>query len=162
LRRRRASGWRMASAVGAKSLKHHFQVGEGAILESVARRIIRSRGVVCALAHLPKNEFWIGRLGIPPTAVGGWFQIQLTEKTCSRTLESHQRQLVDGFRSCLQRRRAQGLWNPTHGSWWIVQILPPRQSGGSHFQSGFSNHCPSMLMNRLELNHPPTAVGGIS
>src|ERR1700737_5653851 len=71
----------------------------------------------------------------PPTEVGGW------------------------FRSGLQRWAAEST-NPTNGSWWIVQIQPPKQSGPSAFKSKFSFmalHCG----RRLDLNHPPTPVGGI-
>ena len=47
------------------------------------------------------------------------------------------------------------LVNPTNGSWWIVQI----SSNGQHCHfAPFS----TLLEAREDLNHPPTAVGGIS
>jgi hypothetical protein len=78
---------------------------------------------------------------IPPTAVGGF------------------------FRSCLQDER--GLYassNPTHGGEWIVQLLPT--FGQSILSTEFRSVRAIQKVTRaagwrMDLNDPPTAVGGI-
>ena len=48
------------------------------------------------------------------------------------------------------------LVNPTNGSWWIVQIF-------SNWSAlSFCSPLSTLLEDREDLNHPPTAVGGIS
>src|SRR6185295_14228868 len=81
--------------------------------------------LLCSTALHKKSE-------IPPTAVGGYFQILSTKCLLVATLKSHQRQLVDG--SDLSGRR-----------------LHVRKS--ELFQR--------FLILRRDLNNPPTAVGGI-
>jgi len=56
--------------------------------------------------------------------------------------------------------------NPTNGIWWIVQIQPKERSEAKMTES---HQLPLMGLKkqsdecfcRLDLNHPPTAVGGI-
>jgi len=50
--------------------------------------------------------------------------------------------------------------NPTNGSWWIVQIQPPKQSDPNAVKSDFS-YMHLLRERRPDLNNPPTAVGGI-
>ena len=99
------------------------------------------------------------RAEIPPTAVGGMFR--------------------SGLHSGLAE-----FTNPTNGSWWMVQIEPVRPYRGpmklnllfnalgsfvSEDGSEQSTNCPLVgfktrfvVACRLNLKHPPTAVGGIS
>jgi len=63
-----------------------------------------------------------------------------------RTQKYHPREWVDVFKSGLQKMRSEFL-NPTHGSGWTVQIQPIALR---------------VNMKRLDLNYPPTPVGGIS
>jgi hypothetical protein len=73
---------------------------------------------------------------IPPTAVGGLFRSHLQEV---------------GFFEFM---------NPTNGSWWIFQIQPVRStSKAMKVENRFI--WPAALFPRQDLNHPPTAVGGI-
>src|SRR5882672_6653618 len=74
--------------------------------------------------------------GIPPTGVGGWFRSNLHAST-HRVLEYHQREVGGLFRSGL------------------------RNKGAERIQKRFHFHAPSIWTNRLDLNHPPTSVGGI-
>ena len=76
---------------------------------------------------------------IPPTAVGGSFQMAFYTK------------------------HKQRLWNPTSGSWWIVHIpchiernlnYPPTAVGGIY------DTVQELFVERI-LTNPPTAVGGI-
>jgi hypothetical protein len=73
---------------------------------------------------------------IPTTAVGGWFKSGLQAETTE-------------------------FFNPTNGSWWIAQVRPSNQGDPSTFKSKFTFIGPSKQTNRLDLNHPPTPVGGI-
>src|ERR1700730_8687742 len=73
---------------------------------------------------------------IPPTEVGGWFRSNLHAST-HRVLESHQRKLVDCSDPASETKRP------------------------STFKSVFS--FTTLLCRRtLDLNNPPTSVGGIS
>ena len=96
---------------------------------------------------------------IPPTGVGGWFRSDLQMGPLNFT-------------------------NPTNGSWWMVQIQPVRPHRGrmklksllnalGHFVSEagseqstnfrwWDSRTRCVLACRLDLNHPPTPVGGIS
>jgi hypothetical protein len=96
---------------------------------------------------------------IPPTGVGGW------------------------FRSNLQTDRPPSFKNSTNGSWWIVQIQPIHVEAhhetvvffmrsaclASETGSEPSTNCRwwdsrtrFVFACRLDLNHPPISVGGIS
>src|SRR3984893_18710881 len=72
---------------------------------------------------------------IPPTEVGGWFRSNLNAST-HRVLESHQRKLVDCSDPASETKRP------------------------STFKSVFS-FTTLLCGRRLDLNHPPTSVGGI-
>ena len=76
-------------------------------------------------------------LRIPPTAVGGLFKPNLQKRMMTQ--------------------------NPTDGSRWIVQVQPTHAEAGleqstdcRRWDSGASH-----FLCRLDLNNPPTAVGGI-
>src|SRR6266700_3788503 len=64
---------------------------------------------------------------IPPTGVGGLFRSNLHAST-NRVLESHPREWGGLFRSGLHASTNRVL-ESTHGSGWIVQIRPSKQSG---------------------------------
>ena len=89
---------------------------------------------------------------------------------------------MDGSDPTYMRARIE-FSNPTNGSWWIVQIRPPKQGGPSAYErlsfmdllreqvgsepSTNSRWWDSQILEGLslcrpDLNHPPTAVGGIS
>jgi hypothetical protein len=137
----------------------------------------------CRIISHPRQRWILKPSLIPPTAVGGYFQILSTQSA------------------------AQTLSNPTHGSGWILSdplysisglkrsLIPPTAVGGffqiiSKKGSEPSTNCrwwdsqiflaPSIeristihqlplvgfadllsSFNRKDLNHPPTAVGGI-
>ncbi|HEX6043763.1 MAG TPA: hypothetical protein VFZ22_04685, partial [Pyrinomonadaceae bacterium] len=58
--------------------------------------------------------------------------------------------------------RLRSVFNPTNGSWWIVQTRPTwpiRLLENSTNGSWWIVH--SMSNDRPDLNHPPTSVGGI-
>jgi hypothetical protein len=115
-----------------------------------------------ALQRESENERLCTIVGIPRTEVRGYVQVQPT------------RSAIENFP------------NPTNGSWWIVQVQPTitrltlfaRQRAGGVFRklivgctetletlaipsdarARYSSHGP---FRRLDLNNPPTAVGGI-
>jgi glycosidase len=97
------------------------------------------------------------------------------------TLEtkSHQRQLVDGS-DPFYEQSAYSSSNPTNGSWWMVQILSiygrswrcqhlvEKQLATTKTGSEQPTNCRwwdlteyQRFVRRKDLNHPPTAVGGI-
>ena len=91
-----------------------------------------------------------------PTHGSGWiFQIRPTLKARLRFLESHQRELVDGFRSNLLGESALKRLNNS-ARLFLRQDLnnPPTAVGGIQ-------EAPVTAACRLDLNHPPTTVGGI-
>jgi len=63
--------------------------------------------------------------------------------------------------------------NTTNGSWWIVKVLPTTESKQSFHALANDAWIPQFkiraqarevlrcVSSRLDLNHPPTAVGGI-
>src|SRR6188474_2356799 len=75
----------------------------------------------------PTTQGWRGTRGIPPTAVGGWFRSRLPLRAGVELEESHQRQLVNGSDPAYHSGLAWNSWNPTNGSWWMVQIPPTTQ-----------------------------------
>ena len=90
-------------------------------------------------------------LGIPPTAVGGFFRSNLQRGWTLEPRESHQRQLVD-------------LSNPTYLSIW-KSTRPlrsrPDLNNPPTAVGGIQEHG-HRYWRRSDLNDPPTAVGGIS
>ena len=76
-----------------------------------------------------------------------------------KTQKSHPREWVDGSDPTYMQRRAEFL-NPTNGSWWIVQIRPLKQTGRADSKAILVS-CVFHLVKRLDLNHPPTSVGGL-
>src|SRR6266446_9984824 len=95
------------------------------------------------------------------------------------TPKSHQRELVDGFRSSLLTALTDFL-NPTNGSWWIVQIRPSKQGRPSSYKRDlrfigllgeqvgseqsanfrwWDDQFLKLSLCRLDLNPPPTPVG---
>jgi len=85
-------------------------------------------------------------------------QIRSTTSTCAVGYESHQRKLVDGSDPFYLSRRLRFL-NPTNGSWWFVQVQTIHLTL-SHFLESCSST--GTNINSVDLNHPPTSVGGIS
>src|ERR1700754_2319821 len=121
---------------------------------------------------------------IPPTAVGGWFrsflpcgpptcrpnptngswwmvQILSTLRPANVSVQSHQRQLVDGSNPFyLAVRQPVGPIPPTAVGGWFRSFL---QIGPFSFlrratRAALDGHS----LTRKDLNNPPTAVGGIS
>ncbi len=86
--------------------------------------------------------------------------------------KSHLREWVDVSVPTYQMR-ARPSENPTHGSGWIVQIQPTRRVIWSHYRLskvGFEqstnfrwwdSQISKASVCRLDLNNPPTPVGGI-
>jgi len=70
---------------------------------------------------------------IPPTAVGGLFKSFLIESN------------------------GEGM-NPANGSWRIVQVRTIHK----YLSTAGSELLAEFWINRSDLNHPPTAVGGIN
>ncbi len=73
--------------------------------------------------------------------------------------KSHPREWVDVSVPTYQMR-ARPSENPTHGSGWIVQIQPvgSKQSTNSRW---WDSQISKASVCRLDLNNPPTPVGGI-
>jgi hypothetical protein len=103
-----------------------------------------------------------------------------------KTQKSHQRQLVDGSDLAYKEMDCE-VKNPTNGSWWMVQIQPigpcrrtmklnsllnplgrfvseagSEPSTHSRNSRGWDSKTRFVVASRLDLNHPPTPVGGIS
>ena len=74
-----------------------------------------------------------------------WACNQKWDDDRSTLREYHPRQWVDRSGTTYRRRRAPASSNPTHGSGWIVQVLPT--VGQSHFISPI--HCVLMIQTAL-------------
>jgi hypothetical protein len=80
-----------------------------------------------------------------------------------KTQKSHPRQLrqwVDCSDPAYREQR-DGNKNSPNGSWGIVQIRPPTQSGRAPSKVSSVLRAILSRTKRLDLNHPPTSVGGI-
>src|SRR5437762_11655931 len=87
------------------------------------------------VTNLTNERDFCKNSGIPPTEVGGWFRSNLHAGT-DRVLESHQRKLVD----CSDPASEPKCRNVFESDFSSMRLLCGR---------------------RLDLNDPPTSVGGI-
>src|SRR5215813_2636481 len=92
------------------------------------------------------------RSRIPATAVGGLFKSFLRTESLSTTERIPATAVGGLFRSFLGTEPQYHGKNPTNGSWWMVQILST------------TTDLPlfAATLRRKDLNHPATAVAGIS